>query len=123
MLDIDHFKPVNDTYGHAAGDSVLREIAARLRATVRKADIVGRYGGEEFAMLLPESADVTTLAERLRRVVADTAVAIGDQSVSVTISLGITYLRDGDDLDGLLARADTALYRSKREGRDRVTVV
>jgi diguanylate cyclase (GGDEF)-like protein len=73
-------------------------------------------------MLLPESADVTTLAERLRRAVADTAVAIGDQSVSVTVSLGITYLRDGDDLDGLLARADAALYRSKREGRDRVTV-
>jgi diguanylate cyclase (GGDEF)-like protein len=122
MLDVDHFKAVNDTYGHAVGDAVLREVAARVQATVREADIVGRYGGEEFALLLPESHDVTALAERLRATMAATPIVAHGQDITVTISAGISYLEPGDDLDSLLGRADAALYRSKAAGRDRVTV-
>jgi diguanylate cyclase (GGDEF)-like protein len=122
MLDIDHFKAVNDTHGHAVGDVVLREVAARVRSTLRDADIVGRYGGEEFAMLLPETADAAPLAERLRATVARTPVPIEDGEVPVTVSVGISYLEPGDDLDSLLGRADAALYQSKASGRNCVSI-
>lgn len=121
MLDVDHFKTVNDTYGHAAGDAVLRVISERMRAMVRESDVVGRYGGEEFALMLPETTDAAPLAERLRAAVAGTEVPTDQGAVRVTISVGVSYRRAGDDLDRLLGRADSALYRSKAEGRNRVT--
>jgi diguanylate cyclase (GGDEF)-like protein len=122
MLDIDHFKLVNDTHGHAAGDAVLREVADRLRALTGAADILGRYGGEEFALIVPDTTDAGGYAERLRAAVAGAPVPAGGAAVPVTISVGVSYHRAGDDLDALFGRADGALYRSKADGRNRVTV-
>jgi diguanylate cyclase (GGDEF)-like protein len=122
MLDIDHFKLVNDTHGHATGDAVLRVVADRLRTATRESDIVGRYGGEEFALIMSDTADASEFAERLRAAVADTAVPTDTGPVHVTISVGVSHRRAGEDLDALLSRADKALYRSKARGRDRVTV-
>lgn len=122
MLDIDHFKEVNDTHGHAAGDAVLADVASRMRAVVREADIIGRYGGEEFALVLPETANASAFAERLRAAVAGRPVVTDGATVPVTISVGVSSLRAGDDLDALLGRADAALYQSKADGRNRVTI-
>jgi diguanylate cyclase (GGDEF)-like protein len=130
MLDIDHFKSVNDTYGHAAGDAVLRELAQRIESQVRVSDIAARYGGEEFVVLLPgaELESGALLAERIREAVSATPIEIGnDKSVTITASIGIASIapgRDVDDLkttgDSLLARADVALYSAKSAGRDQV---
>jgi diguanylate cyclase (GGDEF)-like protein len=120
MIDVDHFKSFNDTFGHPAGDDVLRTVAGLLRDRVRRHDIVARYGGEEFAVLLPatEGADAGTLAERLRATIAEHAWP----ARPVTASLGLATAGSGDDgLADLVARADHALYVSKRSGRNRVT--
>ncbi len=130
MLDIDHFKNVNDTFGHAAGDAVLRELAQRIESQVRVSDIAARYGGEEFVVLLP-GTDIdsgTLLAERIRKVVSANPIEIGGgNSITITVSIGIASIapiRDADDLkttgESLLARADVALYSAKSSGRDRV---
>jgi diguanylate cyclase (GGDEF)-like protein len=123
MLDIDHFKRVNDTYGHGVGDDVIREVALRLQDVLSETDIIGRYGGEEFALLLSTRTTETTvqLAERLRRAVEDTPIGTRTGPVSVTISIGTTQLH-GDDttIEETLARADGALYRAKESGRNRV---
>lgn len=124
MLDIDHFKRVNDEYGHAVGDIVLRHLGALLWQQLRKVDVPGRVGGEEFAVLLPgtELAQAGVFAERLRRRVADSTVAL-DSGVmlNVTISVGMAAMSGTDaDCDAVLARADEALYRAKRGGRNRV---
>lgn len=126
LVDLDHFKRVNDTHGHAAGDRVLREIADVLRANVRTADIVGRYGGEEFMIVLPETdADAAaSIAEKLRRMVASREVRLEDGHVlTITMSAGVAgglgqHLR----LDGLVRDADGALYSAKALGRDQVYV-
>ena len=123
MLDLDHFKAVNDTHGHAAGDAVLAGVAATLRANVRESDILARYGGEEFAVLAPDTGleDVRLLAERLRLAVSETPVDAGTQQLRVTISIGAAAtFPPVPTLDGLLARADKALYRAKAKGRNRV---
>lgn len=130
MLDIDHFKRVNDTWGHAAGDGVLREFAQRIEAEVRASDVAARFGGEEFVVLLPTTtvAAARLLAERIRTAVAAEPVQLpNDESVTITVSIGIasaTPLPDSNDLktagDSLLARADVALYRAKSEGRNRI---
>jgi diguanylate cyclase (GGDEF)-like protein len=130
MLDIDHFKNVNDTYGHAAGDAVLRELAQRIESQVRVSDIAARYGGEEFVVLLPgtEIESGTLLAERIRKAVSANPIEIGGgNSITITVSIGIASIapiRDVDDLkttgESLLARADVALYSAKSSGRDRV---
>jgi diguanylate cyclase (GGDEF)-like protein len=122
MLDIDHFKRVNDTYGHAAGDEVLQVVTARIGTCVRGSDLLGRYGGEEFALVLPEiEGDARDLAERLRVAVASAPVDTVAGPVAVTLSAGVTYLEpDDEDLDALLARADHALYQAKQDGRNRV---
>jgi len=123
MLDIDHFKRVNDTYGHATGDQVLRAVAARCRETLRAIDFMGRVGGEEFILLLPENGleGARRAAERLRQRVAETPIETERGTVSVTISLGVASLTaDCPDLKTLLERVDAALYAAKNAGRNRV---
>ncbi|MEP7112537.1 MAG: diguanylate cyclase [Ilumatobacteraceae bacterium] len=123
MLDIDHFKLVNDRDGHPAGDRVLQEFARRLKATVRAGSVVGRWGGEEFLVIAPQTtaADAMLLGERIRRAIADEPVDLGTGHISITVSIGCAV---GLDPPGeLVSQADVALYRSKVAGRDRVTVV
>jgi two-component system, cell cycle response regulator len=125
VLDIDFFKSVNDTYGHDAGDDVLREFAIRMRKSTRGIDLACRYGGEEFVIVMPETdmAVAATVAERLRRRIATEAFPIeqGKKSIEVTISIGLASLETADDTAAnLLKRADQALYRAKRDGRNRV---
>lgn len=126
MFDIDHFKLVNDRHGHAVGDQALRLAAGALRANLRDVDILGRLGGEEFAVLLPETALAGALevAERLRLAVAALAISLGDDRppLGLTASLGVAE-RAADEIgvDRILARADAALYRSKEQGRNRVS--
>jgi diguanylate cyclase (GGDEF)-like protein len=121
LADLDHFKRINDRHGHATGDQVLRAVAEVLKALVRKGDLSARWGGEEFVMLL-SGADLTgatAFAERLRGAIATIEAVPGEL---VTLSQGIALYRLGDDLDSLLKRADTALYRAKDRGRDRLEV-
>ncbi len=130
MLDIDHFKRINDSHGHGAGDEVLREVAQRIDAQVRASDVAARYGGEEFVILLPgtDSDKAEALAERIRRAVSTAPIIVADGvEVTVTASIGIASAEPpapGADLkslgDALIARADVALYRAKSDGRDRV---
>jgi two-component system, cell cycle response regulator len=125
IVDIDYFKSVNDNHGHDAGDDVLREFALRIRKSIRNIDLACRYGGEEFVIVMPETdmAVATMVAERLRRRVASETFSIqqGAGNLEVTISIGIAAL-DGpdDDAAAMLKRADMALYRAKRDGRNRV---
>ncbi|GGQ82205.1 GGDEF domain-containing protein [Couchioplanes azureus] len=124
MLDIDHFKKINDTYGHQVGDDVIRGVVARLRAESRETDVLGRYGGEEFAVLLPDIGDgAVDAAERLRTAVAVAPIETAAGPVAVTISVGVAHLAAADtEPDGLLARADESLYLAKQGGRNRVVV-
>jgi diguanylate cyclase (GGDEF)-like protein len=126
MLDLDHFKSFNDTFGHDAGDAVLRETASFLTKSVRAEDIVCRFGGEEFMILLP-GADLATTkarAERIRSRVRDLTVVHDGQSLgTITVSVGVAEAPEhGTSPQALIAGADAALYRAKREGRDRVMI-
>jgi two-component system cell cycle response regulator len=125
MVDVDFFKKVNDTYGHAAGDAVLREVALRLARNVRGFDLVARYGGEEFVVVMPETGlpIAIMVAERLRAEIADKPMSLGDggPEIPVSISLGIAVTQErGDGAMALLERADAALYEAKATGRNRV---
>ncbi len=133
MIDIDHFKTVNDTYGHLAGDAVLRDAALRLKANLRQSDILARYGGEEFILLMPEtdSAQAWIGAERLRRVIAATPFNTSSGTVTVTASLGLSCWPANTDpnaitslpqINDLISRADQALYRAKQSGRNQTQV-
>ncbi len=125
LVDVDHFKRVNDNHGHLIGDEVLRALAAELRQQVRESDVVGRFGGEEFTVLLPrtDGAGACGIAERLRTSAGRLSVAAGDARISVTVSIGVAVLgQHGSDLFELLAAADVALYRAKDAGRDQVRV-
>ncbi|MFL6123135.1 diguanylate cyclase [Actinophytocola sp.] len=128
MVDIDHFKKINDTYGHLAGDAVLKAVAATINHSVRDYDSVGRFGGEEFVVLLPDiaPADIEEVAERVRHAVTQLAVPLGDDSLTtikgISVSVGTAaYPSAGTALDRLIHAADTALLHAKRVGRNRVS--
>jgi diguanylate cyclase (GGDEF)-like protein len=131
ILDIDKFKGINDTYGHLAGDQVLKEIANTLNTLLRDYDLAGRWGGEEFSLLLPQTraVDAFRIAERVRANIADLTIiapgATGGERVQVTVSIGVAALDSGSkrDLSELMAAADAALYRAKAGGRDQVQMI
>ena len=124
VLDIDYFKSINDSWGHDAGDDVLREFALRIKKSIRGIDLACRYGGEEFVVVMPETdmAVATMVAERLRRRIASEPFPIqqGARTIEVTISIGIAALGRDEDAATVVKRADQALYRAKRDGRNRV---
>ena len=122
MIDVDHFKNVNDSHGHAAGDLVLRTVAALCVEELRTIDNFGRMGGEEFAVIMPETGrdDALAVAERLRASIARSVVDVSGRQISSTVSVGVSSLLADDDMSSLLSRADTLLYSAKRKGRDRV---
>ncbi|HEV7960967.1 MAG TPA: diguanylate cyclase [Actinoplanes sp.] len=125
MLDIDHFKQVNDRYGHQVGDEVIATVSQRLAATVRTTDLIGRYGGEEFAIMLPDTSGEgsVVLAERLRAAIGDRPIETGAGELRITISVGVAHLGPDDmAVTDLLGRADRGLYEAKRAGRDRVVL-
>jgi diguanylate cyclase (GGDEF)-like protein len=123
MIDIDHFKPVNDTHGHAGGDAVLRAVAQRLRVRLRMEDMLGRWGGEEFLVLAAQTdlEGAAALAESLRLRVATSAVQLGTVAVPITVSVGCASVEDRD-YESLIRRADEALYAAKSAGRNCVRV-
>jgi diguanylate cyclase (GGDEF)-like protein len=124
LIDLDHFKKVNDTYGHLAGDAVLREAMQRIQAAVRGYDAVGRYGGEEFLVIVPGAGDDETrgLAERVREQIRSQHFGWDGGEIAVTASFGVATGSGDIDMEGLLRAADAALYRAKDGGRDRVEV-
>lgn len=122
IFDIDHFKRVNDLFGHPAGDAVIKEVGARAAKALRQRDLVGRIGGEEFAVLLPR-ADIETArvaCERLREAIAGAPIVHGDAIIPVTASIGVAEFRRGEDSDNLMICADAALYEAKTDGRNQV---
>ncbi len=124
VLDLDRFKRVNDAHGHAAGDEVLRAVTARASEVVRGGDAVVRWGGEEFLLVLPNAnlRQAERIAERTRIAIRSAPVKIGDAALTVTASLGVAERRRDEPRDGLVGRADEALYRAKEAGRDRVEI-
>jgi two-component system, cell cycle response regulator len=123
MVDVDHFKKCNDTYGHLVGDAVLKKIASRLKKSVREVDLIARYGGEEFCVVLPETNKelAMAVAQRLRRSVESSSIKAFDEEMRMTVSVGIsTYPEDGTKIETLMEKADTALYKAKRKGRNKV---
>ena len=123
MIDIDRFKTFNDTWGHLAGDAVLRHVARQMSAHLRPTDLMARYGGEEFSALLPDTSreEALAIAERLRNGVEWASLTLGEngETVSVTISLGLAEAHAGETLEEVVGRADEALYRAKENGRNR----
>lgn len=126
MLDIDHFKSFNDTYGHLSGDQALMAVARTLQAHIRNADEVARFGGEEFVLILPETAtaEASSIATRLRHAIRRTPLSSheGSPLPGVSVSIGLAEAVPGEPTDSLLARADAALYQAKQEGRDRLVI-
>ncbi len=124
VLDLDHFKKINDTWGHSGGDDVLRQFVVLANRCLRKEDVMGRLGGEEFAIFLPnaDGPGVQAVAERLRTLVQAQPVQSGPLSIALTVSIGVALCVRGDSADAVLKRADTAMYLAKQKGRNRVEV-
>jgi diguanylate cyclase len=127
LADIDHFKVVNDTYGHVLGDKVIRAVAHVLRSSIKGRDVAARLGGEEFAILLPQTSltGAAAVAEQIRGTVEQGRICRpdGNESIGqVTLSVGVAIARPGDTLEALLERADAAMYAAKRAGRNRISV-
>ncbi|GAB4389270.1 MAG: hypothetical protein Kow0025_13600 [Thermodesulfovibrionales bacterium] len=122
MFDIDHFKQVNDSYGHEAGDIALKEISRLVRSRIRKCDYLARYGGEEFVLVLPSTrlSYALELAERLRAALEASRITVGQKAIAVTASFGVAGLGPGVDRDALIREADRMVYKAKEEGRNRV---
>ncbi|MFH1201277.1 MAG: GGDEF domain-containing protein [Candidatus Omnitrophota bacterium] len=123
MLDIDHFKDCNDKFGHLVGDAVLEELSEVLKGCIRQIDLLGRFGGEEFCILLPETNKKSAYqaAERIRQTVIDSEIRAYDEKIKLTVSIGIaTFSEDADKLKELIDRSDWALYRAKQTGRNRI---
>lgn len=118
MLDVDHFKQINDRYGHGMGDDVLRILAERLQTGVRPLDVVARYGGEEFLIVMPDCENAFAAGDRIRRMIANDAVG----GIDVSVSIGVTSGLEGDDVESIVRRADAAMYLAKENGRNRVKV-
>ena len=124
MIDIDNFKQVNDTYGHPLGDEVLRQMATTLRNNSRSFDLYGRWGGEEFLGIIRnvDASRLRKMAEKIRILIAHTTVMAGTTQLGFTVSIGATLLRPGDTVESAVARADQLMYRSKKNGKNRVTL-
>ncbi len=124
IIDVDHFKRINDTYGHQAGDKALRIIARELSVSTRKTDFIGRYGGEEIVILMPETSadEALAAAEKLRRKIEECGFHFREKKVTITVSCGISEYRQGDTPESAFERADQALYEAKRSGRNRCVV-
>lgn len=125
LMDIDHFKSVNDTHGHDVGDDVLKCVANTLVTTSRPFDLYGRWGGEEFLAIIRNvtNTELKIVGDRVRAMVENSYVMLNDKKLSVTISIGATSIREKDDVKKILKRADTLLYESKANGRNRVTIL
>jgi diguanylate cyclase (GGDEF)-like protein len=125
VIDLDHFKKVNDTWGHKGGDDVLRHFVSLATSCLRNEDVMGRMGGEEFAIFLPNASSEGTraVAERLRAVVASQPLVTDRGSIGLTVSIGATQYLPGDSSDALLQRADEAMYLAKEHGRNRVEAI
>jgi diguanylate cyclase (GGDEF)-like protein len=124
-LDLDHFKHINDTYGHPVGDQALRQLAQLVQSTLRKQDVLGRLGGEEFCIVLAETStfDAERMAERIRALIEASAIELAEgQRLHFTLSIGVTSLQLEDSSEALLKRADNALYRAKKSGRNRIAI-
>ena len=125
IMDVDHFKAINDTFGHGAGDEIIREIGRILKASLRKTDIAGRIGGEEFAVVLRDASleEAKKVAEKLRGTVAGKKVNYMEQEIHFTVSIGVAAIHcNTDDIEDILKVADDALYKAKAEGRNCVEV-
>nr|WP_317265668.1 diguanylate cyclase [Arthrospira sp. SH-MAG29] len=125
MIDIDHFKLINDNYGHSIGDKALKIMADITVNALRKVDIFGRFGGEEFVVFLPETKadEALVVAERIREAIATTPIYVDDQTIHITVSIGVTIYNSSEiSLDGLLMEADKALYDAKKQGRNQVVI-
>jgi len=114
LIDIDNFKQVNDRWGHAVGDDVLIKTASKFQSMIRKQDLVGRWGGEEFLMILPGPCDAEVLAERVRREIANSRYSHGAASLGITVSIGVACAKQSDQIDQILKKADEALYKAKQ---------
>jgi diguanylate cyclase (GGDEF)-like protein len=124
FIDIDHFKSINDTYGHQAGDEVLKMVAKTLEANIRNGDFIGRFGGEEFIILLKNISknDLPVIAEKFRMLIQNSVSFYNEQAIKVTISIGGSHYQKNDTIESLIERADNMMYQAKNSGRNKVII-
>lgn len=125
MLDIDNFKSINDTYGHLIGDRVLNHVSTQIKNSLRGSDIVSRYGGEEFLIILPDTDEIRALMalERVRESIENKKIRVGNEKLDVTVSIGVTEVGHDEDALEAIARADMALYQAKKTGKNKVEII